>query len=126
MPPPAAVMASAATPPSAPLYVASPQRWGVLAVYAAASFMGALVWNILVRALAACSASRLVRRRFRFRILRKAACACAAPLTRRAVRAQAPVYAIAEARFDRGPQAINSLANVRARQHALLHFAPPF
>lgn len=31
-------------------YQAHPQRWGVLAVYAAASFMGALVWNILVRA----------------------------------------------------------------------------
>ena len=35
----------------------------------------------------------------------------AAELTRPA--AQAPVYAIAEVRFERGPQAINSLANVR-------------
>jgi hypothetical protein len=119
-------MASAAAPPSAPLYAASPQRWGVLAVYAAASFMGALVWNILVRALlAACSATRLPPSLL-FAFLHKAACACAAPLTRRALRAQAPVYAIAEARFDRGPQAINSLANVRARQHAFVHFAPPF
>ncbi len=45
-------------PPRAPIkeappgetYHAHPQRWPVLAVYAAASFMGALVWNILVRA----------------------------------------------------------------------------
>jgi hypothetical protein len=31
-------------------YALSRSRWSVLAVYAAASFMGALVWNILVRA----------------------------------------------------------------------------
>ena len=31
-------------------YHAHPQRWPVLAVYAASSGMGALVWNILVRA----------------------------------------------------------------------------
>jgi hypothetical protein len=37
-------------PPAAPVqYVAHPLRWSLLAVYAAASFMGALVWNILVR-----------------------------------------------------------------------------
>ena len=36
--------------PHAPVqYVAHPLRWSLLAVYAAASFMGALVWNILVR-----------------------------------------------------------------------------
>ena len=38
-----------AQPPSPMPYKAYAQRWYVLAVYAAASFMGALVWNILVR-----------------------------------------------------------------------------
>ncbi len=94
---------AAAAPPA---IAAHPQRWGVLALYAAASFMAVLVWNILVRAAPAqqprmCTCSKapppapLTR-------------ACAALRTR-----QAPVYSIAELRFNRGPQAINSLANVR-------------
>ena len=39
-----------APPPASTQYVAHPLRWSLLAVYAAASLMGALVWNILVRA----------------------------------------------------------------------------
>ena len=73
-------------------WVAYRRRWGVLALYAAASGMGALVWNILVRA-----------------NVPPPARGAHPPL-------QAPVYAVAEQRFDRGPQAINSLANVRARR----------
>ena len=53
-------------------YALSPGRFSLLVLYSLASFMAALVWNIM-----------------------------------------APVYAIAEARFLKGPQAINSLANVR-------------
>jgi len=86
--------------PASTVYTAHPQRWGVLAVYAAASFMGALVWNILVR----CEAAHVTRSpRVEARLLTLRAPRCM----------QAPVYAIAEVRFQRGPQAINSLANVR-------------
>jgi hypothetical protein len=31
------------------VYTADPRRWGVLLIYAAASFMAVMVWNILVR-----------------------------------------------------------------------------
>lgn len=75
-------------------WVADRRRWGVLAVFAAASGMGALVWNLLVHSPRRGEAAKL------------------RALTRRG--AQAPVYAVAELRFDKGPQAINSLANVRA------------
>jgi uncharacterized membrane protein len=42
-------MADAAGASAPVTYHAHPQRWGVLAVYAAASFMAVMVWNILVR-----------------------------------------------------------------------------
>ena len=87
----------------------SPARFGQLAVYVAACVMTAINWNIVVR------------RACRVGCDAQHACSDSSPLTGGE---KAPVYAIAEARFDVGVQQVNSLSNVRVSRRTLRVRAP--
>lgn len=96
-------------PPVAKVYALAPERYTQLIIYCLASFMCPMMWSILVRHRPRQFSPRCCPSQLLQSALRAALSACAAPPP------QAPIYTIAEAKFDVGTLGINALSNVRRR-----------